>query len=274
MKPVKIYLFIVLFVTCGYSSIKDVKILKKDFLNTIVGTTKNKKLVKHIPRPKPKPKPKLKIKKQKVFIQKIIIKPDLPVAQKKKLFKEILVPIITKVYKELDRQYYKIKKDLEEGKNTQEIDRLRKYYNLKKDDDLLHSLKPHPISIVLAQAAIESAWLTSRFTTQANNIFGVWSFNKNEPRIAAAGLRENKTIYLKKYNNLEEAIKDYYKNLGKNWAYKKFREQRVSNNNPYELVLHLKSYSEKKEEYIKMLQKVIKYNKFDMYDIDTNLSTK
>ena len=147
------------------------------------------------------------------------------------------------------------------------IEKLKKEYNAKTDQLLLNALKPHPISILLAQAAAESAWLTSRFTKEANNIFGVWSFNKNEPRIAASGLRGDKTIYLKKYKNLKDAVKDYYKNLGKTWAYAEFRKQRMLTSNPYVLSDYLTSYSEKKGEYTKLLRSMIKYNKFDQYDV-------
>jgi len=57
--------------------------------------------------------------------------------------------------------------------------------------------------------------------------------------------------------------------LGKNWAYKRFRKERTLTNNPHILVDYLGSYSEKKEEYTKLLKSMIKYNKFDKYDINS-----
>jgi Bax protein len=198
-------------------------------------------------------------KKEEIVVKKeVVIKPQMSVSVKKKRFKDTLVPIATEVYNKLELQYLAIKLD---------IDNLKKYYNAKTDQKLLYALKPHPISILLAQAAAESAWLTSRFTKDANNIFGVWSFNKNEPRIAASGMRGDKTIYLKKYKTLKEAVEDYYKNLGKTWAYSEFRKQRTLTNNPYILSDYLTSYSEKKVVYTELLKSMIKYNKFDIYDI-------
>lgn len=208
--------------------------------------------------------------KKEVVVKKPVVK-QMSVAQKKKRFKDILVPIATDVYNELETQYINIKNDIKNNTNKKVIAKLKKEYKAKSDEQLLQALKPHPISILLAQAAAESAWLTSRFTRDANNIFGVWSFNKKEPRIAASGLRGSKTIYLKKYSTIKDAVRDYYKNLGKNWAYKEFRKQRTLTSNPYVLSDHLTSYSEKKGEYTKLLRSMIKYNKFDQYDIKSDI---
>ncbi len=206
----------------------------------------------------------------KKVVKKVPVK-QISVSQKKQNFKDTLIPIATTVYNELEIQYLAIKLDIENNRNTKVIEKLKKEYNAKTDELLLNALKPHPISILLAQAAAESAWLTSRFTKEANNIFGVWSFNKNEPRIAASGLRGDKTIYLKKYGTLKEAVRDYYKNLGKTWAYAQFRKQRTLTSNPYVLSDYLTSYSEKKGEYTKLLRSMIKYNKFDKYDVKSDI---
>jgi len=198
-------------------------------------------------------------------------KPTISVHEKKQNFKNILVPIAVDVYNELELQYQTIKTDIKMKTNQEKIEKLKKVYNAKTDELLLQSLKPHPISILLAQAAAESAWLTSRFSKEANNIFGVWSFNKKEPRIAASGLRGDKTIYLKKYKTLKDAVRDYYKNLGKNWAYKEFRKNRTLTSNPYVLSDYLGSYSEKKEVYTELLKSMIRYNNFEQYDIASDL---
>lgn len=200
-----------------------------------------------------------------------VIDKKITVSQKKQNFKNILVPIVVEVYKKLEKKYLLVQSDIENNINEQLIEKLKKEYNVNSDKDLLIAIKPHPISIVLAQAAIESGWLTSRFSKEANNIFGVWSFNKNEPRIAASGLRGNKTIYLKKYKTINDAVLGYYKNLGTHRAYKEFRKQRALTNDPYKLSNYLINYSEKKEEYSKLLKSVIKYNKFYNYDIQSSI---
>jgi len=189
---------------------------------------------------------------------------------KKQQFISTLVPIIQAVYKEFYSQYINIKHILKLNKTDSHIEALKKFYKTKTDDELLAALKPHPVSITLAQCAMESAWLTSRFAKEANNIFGVWSFNKNEPRIAASGLRGEKIIYLKKYNNYYESIKDYYKTIGKSWAFKEFRKHRLLTDDPFKLLPYLHKYSEQKDEYPKTLKKVIIKNNFTQYDIKEN----
>ena len=72
--------------------------------------------------------------------------------------------------------------------------------------DLARKLKTPPNSLALAQAAIESGWGTSRVFHQANNIFGVWSVNPNEPRLKANQARKDKQVYLKKYTTVARTI--------------------------------------------------------------------
>ncbi len=215
----------------------------------------------------------IKIQQVQEAVIKHEIKPELKSVKKKKInkkkqkFKKIMAPIVIEVYKELEKKYNKVKLDIENDTNHEYIEKLKIEYKAANNIQLLHALKPHPISIVLAQSAIESAWLNSRFTKEANNIFGVWSFDKNEPRIAASGLRGQKTIYLKKYSSYKEAVEDYYKSIAKSWAYTKLRYLRTVTSNPYILLPHFKSYSEKGDKYIKILEKLIKNNNFEIYDI-------
>ena len=128
------------------------------------------------------------------------------------------------------------------------------------------ALKPHPKSIAVAQAAMESSWATSRFTRVANNLFGVWSFDEDEPRVAAGEQRGDKTIWVKKYSSFEDSIRDYYRTLARGDAYKEFRQLKMTTDDPYALVKKLDRYSEKGAEYGKELSSIMKFNKFDKYD--------
>ncbi|MEA1956595.1 MAG: glucosaminidase domain-containing protein [Campylobacterota bacterium] len=191
---------------------------------------------------------------------------SLSVKEKKQIFLNLLVPAVDEVYLELQNQYDEIKVMIDKDENNPKINRLMKSYSAKDKQDLLVRIKPHPKSVAIAQAAMESGWATSRFTKVANNIFGVWSFNKNEPRVPASQKRGSKTIYIKKYSTISDSIRDYYKVLASGKAFKEFRKQKMISDNPYELVKRLDKYSEKGAEYGKELAAMIKYNKF--YRID------
>jgi len=196
-----------------------------------------------------------------------IIPEKMTVQEKKERFRQLIVPAVKQVFGELDQQYKQVKALIKKDTNSDRIKTLKKEYKAESNEDLLLRLKPHPVSIVLAQAAMESAWATSRFFKEAKNIFGVWSFDKNEPRIAAGEKRGKKTIWLKKYKSIEAAVRDNYRVLARGAAFKKFRKLRMQSNNPFEIVKGLDKYSELGAKYGKELSAVIRFNKFNQFDL-------
>jgi len=195
-----------------------------------------------------------------------VIPKHMSVQEKKARFYALLVPAVEKAYKELEAEYLATKKLVEKNPNDPKIKKLMKKYSAKDPQDLLVRMKPHPRSIALAQSAMESAWGTSRFLQEANNVFGVWSFNKNEPRVAAGKKRGKTTIYVKKYATIEDSIKDYYRVLATGRAFKGFRAEKMKTNDPYKLVKYLDKYSERGTAYGKELASMIRYNKLTKYD--------
>jgi len=191
---------------------------------------------------------------------------NMTVKEKKQRFISLLVPAIDLAYADLEKLHQEVSQLIQSNPESERLVKLKKTYRSDTDQALLDAIKPHPKSIALAQAAMESAWGTSRFFTQANNVFGVWSFDKNEPRIAAGEQRGSKTIWVKKYPDIKASISDYYKVLARGAVYKKFREQKIDNESPYELVKSLDKYSEKGDEYGKELASMIRFNKFEQYD--------
>lgn len=193
-------------------------------------------------------------------------KKPITVKEKKAYFTSVVVPAVEDVYSDLNEQYNEISNNLDNKDYAKKIKKLKTKYKVKTDKELLRALKPHPKSIAIAQAAMESAWITSRFFREANNLFGVWSFNKNEPRIAAQQKRGDKTIWVKKYSDVKSSIRDYYETLARSNAYKEFRKLKMKTDNPYKLVKKLDNYSEMGKEYGEKLSSMIKYNKFYLYD--------
>lgn len=196
-----------------------------------------------------------------------VIPENMTVQEKKERFRQLLTPAINKVYAELMARYEQVAADLQDGQPHPELDALKKEYRAETDEQLLQALKPHPKSIVIAQAAMESAWATSRFFREAKNVFGVWSFDKNEPRIAAGEQRGDKTIWIKKYASIEDSVRDNYRVLARSSAFVGFRELRMTSEDPFELVKQLDRYSELGAKYGEELSSVIRFNKFTQLDL-------
>jgi len=198
----------------------------------------------------------------KIDTKKVSIK------EKKIIFIKNIIPAILQSRNKLLATYKSVKELKNDNLTIQDeeyLNILYKNYRIKKGDvkKLLLAIKPHSVSVIIAQAVLESGWGTSRFYKEANNIFGIWSFNEEDERIKA---RRDKQVYLRKYDSLVEAVDDYMLMLGRNPRYKDFRDTRFKTDNPYEIIKHLEIYSELREEYVRRLRLVIKANKFTKYD--------
>ena len=191
------------------------------------------------------------------------VPPDMTDAEKKTRFVKLMLPPVRKVHSELEAAYLSAEKSVKSGKD---LSALREEYRAKTDQQLLAALKPHPVSITLAQAATESAWATSRFFVEANNVFGVWSFDPDEPRIAAGSKRGDKTVYVKKYRSLDSSVRDYYRVLARGEKFAEFRTQRLTSDDPFKLVTRLDGYSEIGAQYGEDLAAIIRRNEFQQYD--------
>ena len=194
----------------------------------------------------------------------------LDVQNKKQAFINIMLPSILLAKHQLEEDRIKVLA-LEKKREPLSDEEERYLANLKKDykchtsKELLLRLSTHPTSIVLAQAAIESGWGTSRFYKEANNVFGVWSYSENEPRIKAMEDREGQAVYVKKYDALPISIVSYFKTIARG-PYSEFRTAREKISEVSVLISYLEVYSELREEYVKRLDQLIQYNKFEKYD--------
>ncbi len=198
----------------------------------------------------------------------------LQVSEKKKKFFNMILPAIL-----ISKQKLKVKRNRVEAiihtenptaEDIAFLEKQYKTYRTRDNKELLLRMQTHPVSIILAQAAIESAWGESRFFKEGKNIFGMWSYNKNEPRMRAKGTRNGKAIYVRKYATLSDAIDHYFEVIGRG-AYKNFRKQRDITKDPLQLVQYLINYCELKEKYTRKLRKFIianKLQKFDDYQLD------
>ncbi len=163
--------------------------------------------------------------------------------------------------------------------SSREIISLAKQYRVKDFSidnesswkELLLKVDVLPPSLVLAQAANESAWGTSRFAKLGNNFFGQWCFKQGcglVPNKRGAG----KAHEVAAFNSPKESLASYMQNLNSHSAYQLLREIRAQQRKKKALITGvvlaagLSSYSERGEEYIKELREMITYNKLSKYD--------
>ena len=209
-----------------------------------------------------------------VYTNTISLK-KLPVKAKKEKFIAMLLPSILVAKQHIEqnrRDVLSIRQKLTDSiALTQEeevfLRMIMKKYQVPVIDSLPKRMQTHPTSIVLAQAAIESGWGTSRFFREGCNVFGIWSFNPQDARMQALNSRESGSqAFLKRYDNISASVEDYFRILGKLHAYRYFRYKRQVTDDPFEILPHLHRYSELGYGYTKKLGKVIRQNNLTQYD--------
>ena len=132
-------------------------------------------------------------------------------------------------------------------------------------NELLLKVDVIPASIVLAQAANESAWGTSRFALEGNNVFGQWCF------VEGCGIVPNRRVEgatheVKSFDTIEDAIESYFLNINSHRLYIGFRQERArlrqlgQSLDPFLLVQELGRYSQRGENYIDEVQTMIQQN--------------
>lgn len=131
---------------------------------------------------------------------------------------------------------------------------------------LLRRIDTIPPALVLAQAANESAWGTSRFARQGNNLFGEWTF-KPGTGIVPADRPDGATYEVRKFTNIYDSIRSYMRNLNTHDAYLKLREIRNTlrrEDKPVTglaLAPGLLNYSQRGEDYVADIQGMIRHNR-------------
>ncbi|EPM4287174.1 glucosaminidase domain-containing protein [Vibrio alginolyticus] len=136
-------------------------------------------------------------------------------------------------------------------------------------DEMLVRVNVLPEALVLTQAANESAWGTSRFATQANNLFGQWCYKKG-CGIVPAQRGANKVHEVEKFDSVQQSVHGYFMNVNRNPAYADLREIRTSlaeKNKGLltvatasELTHGLLAYSERGIAYVHDLRAMIRHN--------------
>jgi Bax protein len=139
------------------------------------------------------------------------------------------------------------------------------------EETLLPRVDIVPPSLVLAQAAEESGWGTSRFASAGNALFGQWTWGGKgiRPEQQRSGKGDYK---IAAFDAPLQSVQAHAKNLNTHSAYLQFRIKRAqlrADNKRiagYDLAGSLTSYSERGQDYVKTLRSIISYNKLDDAD--------
>jgi len=148
---------------------------------------------------------------------------------------------------------------------------LERFPDLSYLEELDKRIGQIPESLALAQAAKESGWGTSRFSRQANNLFGQWCFTKG-CGIVPARRSKGMTHEIQKFDSVGDAIEAYVHNLNTHRAYSTLREKRYSllkggkSPSGSDLAVTLTEYSERGAIYGQEVASLIRYNKLEEYD--------
>ena len=158
------------------------------------------------------------------------------------------------------------------------LDKISQKYRIKTADkhkydlvnELLNRVDIIPNSIVLAQAANESGWGSSRFAREFNALFGEYTYDYSDGVVPL--LREEGEKHLvKTFASVDKSVQSYFNNLNSHYAYEDFREvremMREKNNfsNIKLLVEELDSYAADIN-YITTINAIIDANKLDQFD--------
>ena len=180
-----------------------------------------------------------------------------------------------------------IRENIERGtpsiKETAEVANLSETYRIDHEgmtiaamiDELLLRVDLIPVSMALAQAANESAWGTSRFTIEGNNVFGQWCYEKGcgivpSRRISGA------THEVRYFDTVEKSVESYFLNINTHDSYAYLRDLRLKMRarglklDPMSLSIGLGRYSQRGAGYVDEIQRIIIQNDLRERDVPPN----
>ena len=137
-------------------------------------------------------------------------------------------------------------------------------YRSNRAVELEKRINQVPISMIMAQAAIESSWGTSRFAREGNNLFGIWTWG--EKGMVPGGRDNGMSHKVAAYDSILDSVRAYVLTLNRLPAYRTFRDIRSKTMNSTELADGLIYYSQRRDLYVLEVKNFIRYNKLDSYD--------
>ena len=201
----------------------------------------------------------------------------LPVKQQKDSFIAMTLPLILAANEEISQRRSAIQRAAK-TKDRPGLERWAKLYRVNTDGRSLAEIEAAilvradyvPVSLALAQAAIESGWGTSRFARQGNALFGQWAWQ------ASAGIKpaeaSNSRAVVRSFPNLFGSVRAYMHNLNTHPSYASFRERRsmlrgrTRGDLGFQLAKFMDNYAEIGTAYVDKLQTLIRSNDFGRFE--------
>ncbi|MDA7545374.1 glucosaminidase domain-containing protein [Alphaproteobacteria bacterium] len=140
--------------------------------------------------------------------------------------------------------------------------------NIKKE--LLIKVNRIPVSMIIAQAIIESGWGASRFAQEGNALFGEWTWKNNDGIKPNGNLDANFAV--KKFKNISESLNSYILNINRHPAYTEMRNYRSmmfkagKDITGYNTAAYLENYAEIGLAYVEKVNDMIKSNKLHKFE--------
>ena len=201
------------------------------------------------------------------------------IKNKKKIFISIMLPLLLKGNEKVSiersniikffkkRNFKKLKKPCQKYKiKIIDCNNINSLNNVKLEilqNLLLNKVNVFPISMMLAQAIVESGWGGSRFAQKGNALFGQWTWDTKKG-ISPAGVYKP-SFAVKSFKNLQDSVDAYILNLNTHPAYSKLRNYRQLTGNPknfkgIKFSRYLDKYAIIGFEYVKKINLMIKKN--------------
>ena len=196
--------------------------------------------------------------------------------KRKEFFIQIVLPLILKENNNIKLDRRRLFSIINKSNNTNlEKKWLKKKYKQygipSKDLSILKiRMDEVPVSLAIAQAAKETGWGTSRFAQEGNALFGQWTWSGEGLKPKEAD--ENEGHKVMKFNVLQASVRAYQRNLNTHSTYKKFRLARAELRDvgkPLDSIIlskYLDKYAETGDQYVEVLQKIIKQNNLKDFD--------
>ena len=132
--------------------------------------------------------------------------------------------------------------------------------------------KQIPRELIIAQAALETGWGESRFANEANNLFGIRTWNKDEPYLLPIPWTKWPGWGVKVFETKCDSVAHYIKIINEVFAYEEFREVRAKIlehgeiPNGLDLAPTLTKYASRPN-YTELVATLIKYNIRGVYEL-------